>query len=175
MNKIRTLLIDDEFLALRLLEEFASRLSVLEVVDKVKSPLQAMEIIQQRKVDLMFLDIQMPLMQGNQFLRSLQSPPVTVFTTAYSEYAIEAFDLGAVDYLLKPFSFERFFQAVQKAGDQIRFRKNEELPGEFNPSDKSEFLTIKADGKMYRIPFFIIDNRFAATLRGTVFVGYRFL
>jgi two-component system, LytTR family, response regulator LytT len=150
MNKIKTLLVDDEYLALNLLEGFVAQLSMLEVVGKVKSPVQAMEILQKEKVELLFLDIQMPTIKGNQFLRSLKNPPVTVFTTAYSEYAVDAFDLGAVDYLVKPFSFDRFFQATQKAIEAIHHRKSEVvLPLADKTSDQS--ISIKADGKIYKI------------------------
>ena len=118
--KIKTLLVDDEYLALNLLEEFTGKVPDLEVVEKVKSPMRALEILNQTPVDLLFLDIQMPTLSGNNLLKTLKNPPVTIFTTAYSEYAIEAFELNAVDYLLKPFSFERFLQAVNKAKEQLQ-------------------------------------------------------
>jgi two-component system, LytTR family, response regulator LytT len=152
MDKIKTLLVDDEYLALNLLEGFVSQLSMLQVVGKVKSPVQAMELIQQEKVELLFLDIQMPTINGNRFLRSLKNPPITIFTTAYSEYAVDAFDLGAVDYLLKPFSFDRFLQATQKALDVIYTKKGENIPTDSREkSSQDSFLSVKADGKIYRI------------------------
>jgi DNA-binding LytR/AlgR family response regulator len=151
MSKIRTLLVDDEFLALNLLEGYVSQLSHLELVGKAKSPVQANDLLQQNGVELLFLDIQMPTLTGNQFLKTLQRPPVTIFTTAYSEYAVEAFELGAIDYLLKPFSFERFLQATNKAIAAISQRNSS-----FSVDDTSTangFLSVKADGKIYRIPF----------------------
>ncbi|MFN7117675.1 MAG: LytR/AlgR family response regulator transcription factor, partial [Saprospiraceae bacterium] len=111
---IKTLLVDDEYLALNLLEEFANQVPDLEIVDKVKSPIKALDLLQQTPVDLLFLDIQMPTLSGNNLLKTLKNPPLTIFTTAYADYAVEAFDLHAVDYLLKPFSFERFLQSVNK-------------------------------------------------------------
>jgi two-component system, LytTR family, response regulator LytT len=151
MSKIKTLLVDDEFLALNLLEDYVNKLPQLELVAKVKSPVQAIEVLQQQNVSLMFLDIQMPTISGNQFLKTLQRPPVTIFTTAYSEHAVEAFELGAVDYLLKPFSFERFVQATNKA---IAMMAQHQGPASTGiEKEENNFLIIKADGKTYRIPF----------------------
>ncbi len=151
MNKIKTLLVDDEYLALNLLEGFATQLTTLEIVAKVKSPLQAAEFIQQQTIELLFLDIQMPTINGNQFLRSLKNPPVTIFTTAYSEYAVDAFDLGAVDYLVKPFSFDRFFQATQKAIEVIYYKKSADTVSVTEKALPDQFVSIKADGKIYKI------------------------
>ena len=145
MKKIKTLLIDDEFLALNLLEEFIKKIPQLEVVGKVKSAIDAASFLNDNEVDLMFLDIQMPHLSGNQFLKSLPHPPVTIFTTAYSDYAVEAFSLNAVDYLLKPFSFERFFQAVQKAKKEINTRNKN------NKNEPIDFITIKSDGVLHKI------------------------
>jgi two-component system, LytTR family, response regulator LytT len=154
MDKIKTLLVDDEYLALNLLKGFAIQLSMLEIVGKVKSPIQAMEILQQEKVDLLYLDIQMPALNGNQFLRSLKNPPATIFTTAYSEYAVDAFDLGAVDYLLKPFSFERFLQATQKALEVIKTKRGNDISTNVQERTLNDlFLSVKADGKIYRVAF----------------------
>ncbi len=140
-KKIKTLLVDDEFLALKLLEQFALSFPQLKIVGKVKSAQAAQEIMEKEKVDLLFLDIQMPQLSGNQFLRGLENPPITIFTTAYPDYAVEAFELNAVDYLLKPFSFERFSLAVKKAEEKINVPdENEEL-----------FMIIKSDGKFSKI------------------------
>jgi two-component system, LytTR family, response regulator LytT len=149
MKKFKVLLIDDEYLALNLLEQFISQLSDMEIVGKVKSPIQALEILQNEPVDILFLDIQMPVLSGTNLLKTLQYPPATIFTTAYSEYAIEAFDLNAVDYLLKPFSFERFLQSVNKAK---AFLNRKEGPSVFEPTQsEKEFLTMKVDGKIEKI------------------------
>jgi two-component system, LytTR family, response regulator LytT len=151
MIKIKTLLVDDEFLALNLLEGYTAQLPQLHLVGKVKSPVQAIDILQQHSVELLFLDIQMPTLTGNQFLKTLHNPPVTIFTTAYSEHAVEAFELGAIDYLLKPFSFERFLQATNKAIATIAQRNSSNTIGELKI--ENDFLTVKADSKTYRIPF----------------------
>lgn len=140
---------DDEYLALNLLEEFAGRLPGLEVVGKAKNPTQALELLEQNPVDILFLDIQMPIISGVNLLKSLRNPPVTVFTTAYSEHAVEAFDLNAVDYLLKPFAFERFLQAVNKAKEALGRR--EPVPAPAAPAAAPEFIVVKVDGRLQKI------------------------
>ncbi len=151
MEAIKALLVDDEYLALNLLEEFSRKVPDLEVVDKVKSPMKALDILNQQKIDLLFLDIQMPTLSGNHLLKTLKNPPLTIFTTAYSDYAIEAFELNAVDYLLKPFSFERFLQAVHKAKEQLYLRQP---PTEvILPSTSKDFFSIKVDGKIVKVYF----------------------
>jgi len=162
MNKIKALLVDDEFLALNLLENFILRLSDIEIVAKVKSPVKALEILQSSSIDLLFLDIQMPTLSGTNLLKTLPNPPVTIFTTAYSEYAPLAFDLNAADYLVKPFSFERFLQAITKAKQQIKLRQpssaihNTETlelnPPEIIESPKERaFISVKVDGDFQKI------------------------
>jgi DNA-binding LytR/AlgR family response regulator len=146
---IKTLLIDDEYLALNLLEQFAGKLPELEVIGKCKSAVQALEIMDRASVDLLFLDIQMPSLSGINFLKSLPRPPVTIFTTAYSDYAVDAFDLNAVDYLLKPFSFERFLQAVRKAREHPLLRP----PSLVIPRESKDFFTIKVDGQLTKVRF----------------------
>lgn len=146
--KISTLLVDDEYLALKLMEEFTKQIQDIELVAKVKSPMEALQILQEQTVDLLFLDIQMPTLSGTNLLRSLRNPPVTIFTTAYSEHAIEAFDLNAVDYLLKPFSFERFLQSVNKAKEHLLIRN---APTLVIPSQSDDFFTIKVDGNLTKV------------------------
>lgn len=146
---IKTLLIDDEYLALNLLEEFISKLPELEVVGKFKSPIQALDVLQRGQIDLLFLDIQMPSISGVNLLKSLPQAPVTIFTTAYADYAVEAFDLNAVDYLLKPFSFERFLQSVQKAKEHPQLRP----PTLIVPNESKDFFTIKVDGQLTKVRF----------------------
>ena len=148
MIHIKTLLVDDEYLALNLLEEFSKQIPDLEIVAKVKSPMEALQILQQQPLDLLFLDIQMPTLSGTNLLRSLRNPPITIFTTAYSDYAIEAFDLNAIDYLLKPFAFERFLQSVNKAREQLSLRQ---APALVIPTQSEDFFTIKVDGKLTKV------------------------
>ena len=145
---IRTLLVDDEYLALNLLETYAQQVPDLEIVGKEKLPMKALERLQQDQVDLLFLDIQMPVLSGNNLLKTLQNPPLVVFTTAYTEYAIEAYDLNVVDYLLKPFPFERFLQAVQKAKQLLNARQ----AGSTNQNTVApDFLSLKVDGKLVKV------------------------
>lgn len=152
MEPIKVLLVDDEYLALNLLEEFISQLSGFEIIDKLKSPVKALELLNEQSVDLLFLDIQMPMLSGNNLLKVLKNPPVTIFTTAYSAYAVEAFGLNAVDYLVKPFSFERFFQAVNKAKDQLRLCTiSPQIVSEPAPVIESGSIMIRADGKMHKV------------------------
>lgn len=154
MKTIKTLLVDDEFLALNLLEGFIQKVPDLEIVGKEKSPLKALEILNQGEVDLLFLDIQMPTLSGNNLLKTLKRPPVTIFTTAYENYALEAFELNAADYLLKPFSFERLLQAINKAKEQIRFRSGH-APAEaiVVPQKSKDFFSVKVDGKIKKVNF----------------------
>lgn len=143
---IRTLLVDDEYLALNLLEEYVKQIPDLELIGKEKLPIKALERLQQEQVDLLFLDIQMPVLSGNNLLKTLQNPPLVVFTTAYSEYAIEAYDLNVVDYLLKPFPFERFLQAVQKAKTLLQARQTGNIV-----NVQADFLSLKVDGKLVKV------------------------
>lgn len=154
MKKIRVLIVDDEYLAMNIIENYLSHLEDMEIVAKAKSPIAALDILQSEQVDLMFLDIQMPTLSGTQLLKTLKHPPVTIFTTAYTEYALEAFDLNVVDYLLKPFSFERFLQAIQKAREQWKQIQppTPTLPVENGLSGK-DFFSVKVDGKVQKIKY----------------------
>lgn len=145
-HNFRCLLVDDEHLALQLLEKFVNDTPGLEVAATCKSPIRAIEILQGEPVDLLFLDIQMPILSGLNLLKSVSRKPVTIFTTAYPQHALEAFELDAVDYLLKPYSFERFTHAVNKALVLLR-QKAESGAGLPEGS-----LTVKADRQWINIP-----------------------
>jgi DNA-binding LytR/AlgR family response regulator len=110
--------VDDESLSRKLLEEHICMIPFLELVGTCKHPYEAMEMLQEKQVDLMFLDIQMPGMLGTKFLQSLRNKPLVIFVTAYANYALESYDLDVVDYLMKPVSSERFAKAVQKAMEE---------------------------------------------------------
>jgi two-component system, LytTR family, response regulator LytT len=155
MTPIRTLLVDDEYLALNLLAGFLSQIPDIEVVDKCTSPIKALEVLNREPVDLLFLDIQMPLLSGTNLLKTLRNPPCTILTTAYSDYAVEAFELRVVDYLLKPFSLARLLQAVQRAREwqQRNPPTSPVAPAIPLPDDGPDFLTVKADGKILKIAF----------------------
>ena len=155
MEKIKTIFVDDDFLALGILNGYSSMLEEIEVVAQIQNPLKAISILQETKVQLLFLDIHMNNMNGNELLKIINPKPVTVFTTAFTDYALEAFELNAVDYLIKPFSFERFVQAFNKAKEVIRSREhinqshNENLVSIIN--DDNRFITIKDDKKLNKI------------------------
>ncbi|CAM1345199.1 LytR/AlgR family response regulator transcription factor [Tenacibaculum amylolyticum] len=134
MKKIYCLIIDDEPTSQEVLNQFVSDIDFLEIKKVCNNAIEAEEIMNKEKIDLLFLDINMPLISGLSFYKSLKNPPLVIFTTAYSEYALEGFDLDATDYLLKPFSFERFHKSVLKAknilnkdNSQIVLKSNKKL------------------------------------------------
>ena len=144
--KLKCLLVDDEPPALSILEKYISMVNQLEVTGKCSNAFQAMEILQQKKVDLLFLDIQMPKLSGTSFLKTLSHPPKVIFTTAYKEFASEAFDLDAVDYLVKPVSLERFLKAVNKV------TKAGPTPDEQQVAPVNNgFLYFRAERKMVKV------------------------
>ncbi|MCB0688587.1 MAG: response regulator, partial [Saprospiraceae bacterium] len=146
---IETLVIDDEKLARTLLANYIEKVPQLKLIAECKDAIQASEILQKRKIDLIFLDIQMPELTGIEFLNTLQDPPLVIFTTAYPDYALKGFELDAVDYLLKPFRFDRFLQAVNKAVRRIT------LPRHGNSDN--EYILIKSDYKIFKVLFDDID------------------
>src|SRR5205085_3492061 len=113
-KKIICLAVDDEPPALQVIEKYIAAVPVLELKASVNNAVDASSILQHNKIDLIFLDIQMPQLLGTDFMRSLINPPKVIFTTAFRKYAVDGFELDAVDYLLKPISFERFLKAVNK-------------------------------------------------------------
>ncbi len=128
MKKIRCLIVDDEPLALDALSVLIGKIPELEIAGRCRDAVEALGILHREKVDLLFLDIQMPELSGLEMLRSLSVPPSVIFTTAYREYAVEAFDLDVVDYLVKPVSLERLIKAVNRYHDRTRHQQREENP-----------------------------------------------
>ena len=148
---MNVMIVDDEPLALDVLETYVEKLPELKLVARCSSALEANEMLRKKDVDLVFLDIQMPQITGIEFVRSLSDPPMIIFTTAYSDYALDGFDLGAADYLLKPISFERFMKAVNKAREQYDLRHQEH--GSNHGSDTDEHFFVKADKKLVKVRF----------------------
>jgi len=144
----KCLLVDDEPLAIEVLEKHIEAVDQLQVVGTCRNAFQAMEFLQKKPVDLIFLDIHMPKLTGTSFVRTLQHPPKIIFTTAYKEHAIDAFELDAVDYLLKPISLERFLRAVNKL-TQTTFTHPEEMPVITEPV--SGFIYFRSDRKMVKL------------------------
>ena len=152
-HKIQCLIIDDEPPAREILRQHIAGVEVLELVGSCSNAVEAISFLKQHPVDLLFLDIQMPQLLGTNFIRTLKNPPKVIFTTAYRKYAVEGFELDAVDYILKPISFERFLKAVNKVL-QIN-SVNEHIPAskEIQPESNSLFLYFRADRKMVKVFF----------------------
>ncbi|HMP32264.1 MAG TPA: LytTR family DNA-binding domain-containing protein [Saprospiraceae bacterium] len=147
---IKTLLVDDEPLALDIIESFVAKMPSLELVARCDNAVSAMEVLQNKEIDLIFLDIQMPQITGIEFLKSLRNPPMVVFTTAYPEYALEGFELDAVDYLLKPISLDRFMKAVNKVSERISIKKQSSSTIEEIGED---YFFVKSDKKLIKVNF----------------------
>ncbi|MHA6248000.1 LytR/AlgR family response regulator transcription factor [Pontibacter sp. CAU 1760] len=147
---IRCIAVDDEPLALEIIESYISKLPFLELVCTCSSATEAMQVLQEKQVDLMFLDIEMPELTGIQFLNILKHQPLIIFTTAYPDYALEGFNQDAVDYLLKPIPFDRFLKAVTKAQERLqRASKTTET----HMAPEQDFIFVKADYKNIRVDF----------------------
>ena len=147
MSTFKCLIVDDEPIARDIIKAYCKPLETLEVVAACGSALEAKAVLQKQKIDILFLDINMPLLSGIAFLKTLRNPPQVIFTTAYKEYALEAFDLAACDYLLKPFSLERFIVAVDKAIERLRAV----APPADHAPPKENFFFLRTEGKIYKI------------------------
>ena len=145
--KTRCLIVDDEPLAIRLIEKHISQIDSLEVVATCNSALKAFEIVNTQEIDLLFLDIKMPQLTGIDFLKSLKNPPKTIFTTAYRDYALESYELETVDYLLKPVTFERFVKAIDKF-----FRQNtSKVAPVQRETITTDYILIKSGSKHHKV------------------------
>ncbi len=149
---MRCIAIDDEPLALTQLSDYISRVPFLTLVKSCQDAFEAMKLLSEEEIELIFVDINMPDLNGLDFIRSLINCPMVIFTTAYSEYAVEGFKLDAVDYLLKPFEFQDLLKAADKARRQYEFRILEQQGELGNTSQvKGDSLFVKSDYKVVRI------------------------
>lgn len=140
---LKCLIVDDEPPAIRLLEKYVAKIPFLELEATTTSSLQALSIIEQSKIDLVFLDIQMPELTGLQLSKIIKGKTKIIFTTAYAQFALDSYDVNAVDYLLKPFEFERFYEAVNK----VKNLNITQQPVTETLNTSSEYLFVKTDGK----------------------------
>src|SRR5205809_3129642 len=148
-KKIKCLVIDDEPPARDILKKYVSEVELLELAGECSNAVETLSFLQNNAVELLFLDIKMPHILGTSFLRTLKNPPKVIFTTAFRKYAVEGFDLNAVDFLLKPISFERFLQAVNKVMQlNIYIAGGASTLAESLSDQSHPFLYFRADRKM---------------------------
>lgn len=151
---IRCLIIDDEPLAVVQLEKYIERVPFLEHIASCHSAGEAFEVLVSNEVDVMFVDINMPDIDGVQFVRSLSDPPMVVFTTAYSEFAVDGFRVNAVDYLLKPIGFDDFLRAANKVNEMYALRNAAKvtIAAQNNSVECTDSLFVKSDYRILRVP-----------------------
>lgn len=159
---INCLIVDDELLARRLLTDYVGKIPELKLIATCASAVEAQGFLQKQRIDLLFLDIHMPDVNGISLLRSLSNKPVTIFTTAYAEYAVQGYELFVLDYLLKPIPFERFFQAVSRAVEYVDLLSTKALPRNsemeaLKGDTSNEYIFVKSDYKIHKIAHSDID------------------
>ncbi|TSA23607.1 MAG: DNA-binding response regulator [Bacteroidetes bacterium] len=146
------LIIDDEPLAQRVIEKYAQDLPFLEIVGKCNQAVEAIEYLHQQQIDLIFLDINMPKLSGIDFLKTLKHPPLVIITTAYAEFALEGYELDVIDYLMKPFGFDRFLKAVHKVQDNLTTRqRQEDVSAHTEQATEEQFVFVKSGKKTFKV------------------------
>ena len=152
---IKCLIIDDEPLAIKIIKRHVEQLPNLELVDTFQNPMEAFELIKKEKIDLLFLDIHMPILTGIELVRALQNPPSVIFTTAYRDYAVESYELNIVDYLVKPITFTRFLKAVNKYENQFQKIKapRPNLSSPNTVSNYPNYIYINSNKKHIKVKF----------------------
>jgi DNA-binding LytR/AlgR family response regulator len=164
--KINCIIIDDEPLARKGLKEYIADVEFLQLTGEFDNPVKAMDLLAKEEAHLLFLDIQMPKITGLEFFKTLQHAPPVIFTTAFPEYALEGFELNALDYLVKPISFERFLKAVLRAKEFYEVRQKNTT--ELMPGAAASYFFIKAENKLVKI--FYDDILFAEALQNYVVI-----
>jgi len=149
-DRIKCLIVDDEPIAREIIESFVKNINFLELVAVCEDPFEALEILEDNRIDLLISDIQMPAIDGLELVRSLPFPPLIIFITAHENFAMQGFDLGVVDYLLKPISFDRFLKAINKARLQIAMRNPETLGSK---NESSDHIFIKVNEKLIKFKY----------------------
>lgn len=147
--KLRCIAVDDEPFALKQMSNYIDQTPFLELIEVCQSAFEAMEVLNSKEVDLMFLDIQMPDLNGIEFIRTMNVRPLIIFTTAYSEFALEGFRIDALDYLLKPFSYEIFLKSALKARKQFELTRQQKSYLE----NSNEYLFVRSDYKTVKVRF----------------------
>lgn len=153
MSKIRCIIVDDEALARQVIRKYLEDLPDYEIVAECKNAVDAISVLSNNAVDLIFLDINMPKLNGLSFLKTLNNPPMVIITTAYKDYAVEGYELDVLDYLNKPFSFERFLKGLSKVNKYIGTKDNVNKQEIKSDNAIKDFIFIKADKKTYRLNF----------------------
>jgi two-component system, LytTR family, response regulator LytT len=144
--KLRTVIVDDEFPAIQLIREYCRKTDTVEVASTFTKAMEAVEYLKGNKIDVLLLDIQMPVMSGIEVLKRLTEKPMCIFITANPEYAVKAFELDVIDYLVKPVSFERFKKSIEKAVEYYHYKLNDS-----KAVANKNYLMIKADYKIVKI------------------------
>ena len=147
--KLQCLIVDDEPIAQEILENYIKQVDFLRLVAKYNNALEAIPILHSQTIDILFLDIKMPTLSGLEMLKSIQNPPNVILTTAYSEYAVQSYELDVKDYLLKPIAFNRFLKAVNK----IAYSETDSTENESESNSPDKFMFFKADKKVYKFYF----------------------
>lgn len=148
---INCVIVDDEPLAREGIAHYAQEVDFLTLIDTCENPLKLMKLMDEHRIDLIFLDIQMPKMNGIDFLKIVQKPPMVIVTTAFPSYAIEGFQLNVLDYLLKPITFDRFFQSTNKAKDYLQLINNSGNSGTPKTDQQADYFFIKCGSKYEKI------------------------
>ncbi len=165
--KLNCIIIDDEPLARKGLREYISDVDYLHLAGEFDNPVKAMDTLAKEDIHLLFLDIQMPKITGLEFFKTLKQAPPVIFTTAFPQYALEGFELNALDYLVKPISFERFLKAVMRAKEFYEVRQKN-ITENSNGADTAEYFFVKADNKLVKI--FFNDVLFVEALQNYVVI-----